>query len=96
VCSSDLEKVDNNIQSALNRIDQAAGIIRDAAVQPKTVSSIENNPLVETKTNPAPINAEPVTDDERMLILHMVENKKISVDEAEALLEALEQQADQS
>jgi hypothetical protein len=91
-----VEKVDNNIQAALNRIDQAAGIIRDAAVQPKTVSSIENNPPVEIKTNPAPINAEPVTDDERMLILQMVENKKISVDEAEALLEALEQQADQS
>jgi hypothetical protein len=40
-------------------------------------------------TPPAP-PGEPVSEDERLLILHMLEEKKISMEEAEALLSALE------
>ncbi|MGE5222970.1 MAG: SHOCT-like domain-containing protein, partial [Omnitrophica WOR_2 bacterium] len=38
--------------------------------------------------------AEPVSEDERMLILKMLEEKKISAEEAEQLLSALEGKSD--
>lgn len=45
---------------------------------------------VEIGTQPAEPVSEPVSDEERLLILRMLEQKKISLEEAESLLDALE------
>jgi hypothetical protein len=88
-------KADARIQSALNRIDQAAGMLRVDAIPVKPTAPVEVKSAPAPAGNPVGSTEKVSMDDERMLILQMVENKKITVADAEALLDELERQAEQ-
>ena len=75
-------KAEQHVQSAMNRVEWSMG----------RRSRWDNIPGVPTP--PPPLRPEPeskpVSDEERLMVLRMVQEKKISVEEAEKLLKALE------
>ena len=71
------------------RIDRRTNSFNPLGGRPHSFFSTEL-PLKPARPAAPAQPAEPVTNDERMMILKMVESKKISVEEAEKLLEALE------
>ena len=84
-----LQHAQSRIQAALQRLEQSG--------TPKTGTPPTDAvfPPVGYKSTPNPVDVQddatdPVSDEERMIILQMLEEKKISVDEAEHLLDALE------
>ena len=91
VLSIDLSKkiqqqVQERVQAALKPLEEATGS-RPAENSDPTPGPIAAEPVVEA-AQPSPTSQ--VSNDEKLLILQMLQNKKISVDEAEQLLEALE------
>jgi len=86
-----IRRADERIQAVLRRLEGKRPQYTGGGVPVPPEA-----PITPIPASPPPAAAgksqEPVTDDERLMILQMVENKKITVDEAEALLEALENQ----
>ncbi len=95
-----MRRADERIQAVLRRMDFRRGQkeVEDIPAPfrppaPLSRAPADWTPQAPEQSSPAGKTSEPVTDDERLRILQMVENKKITVDEAEALLEALENQS---
>jgi hypothetical protein len=80
-------RAEHRIQSAMNRMENTnwgmEGTIRQNVL--KGLEGRFGRPF----TPPQP-PGDPVTDDERLMVLKMVQDKKISVEEAEKLLRAME------
>lgn len=79
------ERLERKLAAAQRKAEQKARIAARKAQSRRGRSWRYNIP-----TPPPPPNVEPVSDEERLVILHMLEQKKISPEEAEQLLEALE------
>lgn len=78
-------KVEKKVARALNRLDEK--LSRD-----RTDRDIPRKPFTESQTPKEP-RQEPVSDEEKTIILKMLQEKKISPEEAEKLFEALENKA---
>jgi hypothetical protein len=79
------KRAEKRVQEALLRIER-----RSHNFDPHPVTFNTEVPLKPSRPAAPPEPSEPVSNEERMMILKMVESKKISVEEAEKLLEALE------
>jgi hypothetical protein len=82
-----LQQAQTRIQAALQWLEQPGN--PESGTQPAGTSI----PLEDLESTPVSVQDDahdPVSDEERMIILQMLEEKKISVDEAERLLDALE------
>jgi hypothetical protein len=86
-------RAEHRIQAAMNRMENAnwgmdRGIRQNML---KGLEGLKNLDSLRGKPFGAPQPArDPVTDDERLMVLKMVQDKKISVEEAEKLLRAME------
>jgi len=83
-------RAEKRVQAALERIEHRSHNFGTTASHSHSVTFSTDLPLKPARPAAPAQPAEPVSNDERMLILKMVESKKISVEEAEKLLEALE------
>ncbi len=90
VATEAARRAEKRVKAAFHRIEQRM----DFPGKPDgpTFSATFNSdfPFKKTKTDPVAKSNDSVSNEERLMILKMVENKKISVEEAEKLLEALE------
>jgi hypothetical protein len=92
----DITKAQEKIEKAGNRIQAAVRKIFTEEKNP-TATVIEippASPAYQPEASQPAVDidaAEPVTDDERLMILQMVQDKKITVEEATKLLETLDQ-----
>lgn len=86
------EKLERKLEEAHRKAEQKARASERSTWARQRHSwgrTIPNPPTSPAPPVPPPVN-EPVTEEERMLVLKMLEQKKISLEEAEKLLEALE------
>ncbi len=83
-------RAEKRVQEALQRIDRRSHNFDPQAGRPHSFTFSAEVPLKPSRPAAPPVPADPVSNEERMMILKMVEAKKISVEEAEKLLEALE------
>jgi hypothetical protein len=86
-----IEKAGNRIQTAVRKIfvEDKRATKTDTEIPP--TSPVYTPAAVDISLNEEPV--EPVSDEERLMILQMVQDKKITVEEAMRLLETLEQSA---
>jgi hypothetical protein len=82
-------RAEKRVQAALERIEHRSHGFDHMVNRPHGVFNTEF-PFKPARPAAPARPSEPVSNDERMMILKMVESKKISVEEAEKLLEALE------
>jgi hypothetical protein len=80
------EKIQRKLEAAQRRIEQRTR----AAEKRAQARESRGWGTSWTKSSPATPTSDPVTEEERLLILQMLSEKKISLEEAEKLLEALE------
>jgi hypothetical protein len=83
-------RAEKRVQAALERIERRTQNFDPMAGRLHPMPFSTEFPFKPPRPAPPPQPSEPVSNDERMMILKMVESKKISVEEAEKLLEALE------
>ncbi|MDD5368551.1 MAG: hypothetical protein PHQ40_05665 [Anaerolineaceae bacterium] len=85
-----LQHAQSRIQAVLQRLEQPVRSAKTVTPPTGVASPAEG---FEPTPNPVSVQddaTDPVSDEERMIILQMLEEKKITVDEAERLLDALE------
>jgi hypothetical protein len=80
------ERMEQKLERAQRKIENKAQAHERAARHGRHSWSF----TIPTPPNPVIPPGEPVSDDERLMILRMLEQKKISMEEAEELLSALE------
>ena len=83
-------RAEKRVQAAFSRIEQRMDFPGKLGGRKFTATFSSDFPFKKTKTASSSGSNEPVSNEERLMILKMVESKKISVEEAEKLLEALE------
>jgi hypothetical protein len=83
------EKLDRKLQAAQRKAE-----LRMKAVERRKQTPMKRSWSLQSSSTPPPATTEAASDEERLFILRMLEEKKITIEEAEQLLAALEGKQD--
>jgi hypothetical protein len=87
-----MRKAEARMQAAFERLKKREASFKDIEIDWKNRATVEREPVSPVETSYTDHPYEPVTDEERLMILRMVQDKKITIEQAEQLLEALDDQ----